>query len=59
MTVTNYNENNQLYSKYSGRGLEILGFPSANFNNQYVGAPNDLAPPWSLLLTGAYLGPAA
>jgi len=38
MTVQNYNENNELYERYHSQGLEILGFPCAQFANQEPGS---------------------
>jgi len=42
MTVTNYEQNNQLYQKYHAFGFEILAFPCAQFNNQEPGANSEI-----------------
>jgi len=42
MTVTNYQQNNQLYQKYHALGLEILAFPCAQYNNQEPGANTEI-----------------
>ena len=42
LTERNYNELNQLYSKYSNNGLEILAFPCNNFLYQEPGTDEEI-----------------
>lgn len=42
MTAQNYAELQQLYEKYSSKGLEILGFPCNNFGAQEPGSNSQI-----------------
>lgn len=42
MTVQNYEENNELFQRYHSQGLEILGFPCAQFWNQEPGTNDEI-----------------
>ncbi|XP_050304168.1 uncharacterized protein LOC126741672 [Anthonomus grandis grandis] len=42
LTNSNYEELNQLFEKYAGRGLRILGFPSNEFGGQEPGTNEDI-----------------
>jgi len=41
-TKSNYNQLNELYSKYKDQGLEIAAFPCNQFNNQEPGCSVDI-----------------
>ncbi|CAG9316637.1 unnamed protein product [Blepharisma stoltei] len=42
LTRRNYNQLNQLYSKYNEKGLEILAFPCNQFYNQEAGSNEEI-----------------